>query len=86
MAERPCEAGHMVRRGEGDDGDPTPGGLNLFRMHAQLGEVLLAEEATEMAEQDQDGGAAEQAPRGVLVAGNVSQIEVELYPRHPGVG
>jgi hypothetical protein len=55
-------------------------------MHAQLGQVLLAEETAEVAEKHQDGRAPEQLPRRVATTTRVAKIEVELDPRHPGVG
>lgn len=86
MAQRARESVHVLGSGEGDDGDLTPGCLNLFGVNAELGQVVLAEEAAEMAEEDQHGRAPQQLPGGKLVAGDVAQIEVELDSRHRDQG
>ncbi len=86
MAERAGEALNVLRCGERDDGDLTPGGLNLVRMHAELGQVILAKEAAQMAEKDQHGGVPEQPPGGKRVARDVAQVEVELDSRHRELG
>ena len=86
MLERPREALHVRRRGKGDDGDLTPGGLNLLGVSAQLCQVVLAEQAAEVAEKDQDGRAPQQLPRGITIAGHVPQIEIKLDSRHRDEG
>ena len=86
MVERSSKTGDVLRSGEGDDGDTTPGCLNLHRMHTQLRQVILAEEAAKMAEKHEDGRASQQAPGGKRVAGRVAEIEIELDSRHRDLG
>lgn len=86
MVERPREALHVLRCGERDDGDLTPRGLNLLGVSTQLCQVVLAEEAAEMTEKDQDGRIPQQLPGGKTLAGHVPQIEIELDSRHRDEG
>jgi hypothetical protein len=86
MAERACKAPHVLRRGERDDGDPTPGCVNLFGMCTKLGQVLLAEETAEMAEEYQNGGTPEHLACVEVVARHIAQFEIELDSRHRDLG
>jgi len=86
MAERAREALHVVGRGEGDDGDSTPGCVNLLGVGSKLGQVLLAEEAAEMAEKDENGWTPEHPLGGKAVPGHIAQFEIELDSRHRDLG
>jgi hypothetical protein len=86
MFQRPRESIDMLGSGEGDDGDLTPGGLNLLGVSTELGQVILAEEAAEVAEKDQDCWISEQLPGRKTVTGNVAQFEIELDSRHRDLG
>jgi len=82
VCQRPREAFHVLGSGKRDDGDLTPGCLNLVRVSTKLRQVVLAEEAAEMAKKDQDGWRPEQLPGGEALSGHVAQFEVELDSRH----
>ena len=86
MAERTSEAVHVLGGGEGDDGDSTPGCVNLLGVSSELGQVLLAEEAAEVSEEDQNGRPPKHLAGGEPVTGHVAQFEIELDSRHRGLG
>jgi hypothetical protein len=76
------EALELIRCCKRDHGYPPLQLCDLLVVLPQLREVLLAEESTQVAEQNQNRRPAEQTPPGEEAAIDRQQVEVELDP-HP---
>src|SRR5579859_1289417 len=70
----------VIGGGKRDHRDPAVPALDLPVELPQLREMLLAEESTEVAEQDQDGRPAKQFARAEGLALDRHQVEVEIDP------
>ena len=78
VSERDREPGHLFRRGEGDHGDLAASRCDLRAVFSQLREMLLAEQSTEVAKDDQDGWFPQQGGGGKRLTINVLHREFKV--------
>ena len=74
------ELGDVIRPCEGDNGNTAAQTLDLVNVLAQLCEMLLAIQSTEVAEQDQDRRTSEKASSRERATVGGLELEVKLDP------